>query len=163
MPFSPKRRFNFFNYLVRYGPAELCGTIFAYVGSFITYRRTGSEIWAAYGATIFEDIGFYGTVFVRDVRNDYKTAKKEGRSYGWRGVLYTVVRLIAEFGIAEFLDSLIVRPASIGIATHLLGRKLGVLIGKIIADFIFYFTCIFCRWITMRFQIYMSGKKANLN
>jgi hypothetical protein len=46
--------------------------------------------------------------------------------------------ILLEFGPAEVLDSTIVRPLAMGLATSYLGRERGVPLGKIISDLIFY-------------------------
>ena len=46
--------------------------------------------------------------------------------------------IAAEFGLAEILDSLIIRPASTWFAASVLGDGFGVLVGKLAADVIFY-------------------------
>jgi hypothetical protein len=116
-------------WIARYGPAEVVGTVCAWAGSWIVYRLTRSEVAAAYGAAMGENCGFYGVMILREHRRD-RAAN--------RTLVQTMSRLLLEFGPAELLDSFLIRPAAMGIATHALGRGVGVIVGKLIADVTFY-------------------------
>ena len=43
-----------------------------------------------------------------------------------------------EFGPAEILDTGLIRPLTMGVGTRLVGRMLGVPLGKLAADVTFY-------------------------
>ena len=94
-------------WLKRYGPAEIIGTIGAYSGSFLTYKITNNRVIAAYGATMGENLGFYGTIFIRELRKDYGTAKLDHGEYKLGDLLRTITNLFIDFGLAEILDSLL--------------------------------------------------------
>lgn len=130
-------------WLYRYGPAEMIGTTTAYIGFFSIQKLTDNDIAAAYAGTMGENIGYYGTMIVREITHDLKAAKKEGRKYGLFEVMKTASKLFIEFGPAEVLDSLIIRPASMGFGSKLLGKGVGVLVGKVAADISFYIPTIF--------------------
>jgi hypothetical protein len=105
------------SWLRRYAPAELCGLLGAVAGYLLALAATGHAAPAAYAAAAGENIGFYG--FLR--------ARRVG----------SVRALVVEFGPAEVLDSALVRPACMALATAALG-PLGVLAGKLAADLVFY-------------------------
>ena len=47
--------------------------------------------------------------------------------------------LVAEFGVAELLDTLLIRPAALMLGVWLLPDPLwGLLAGKVVADIVFY-------------------------
>ena len=126
------------DWLRRYGPAELAGVAAALLGSWLVHAWTGSEIAAAFGGSLGENVGFYGVIIGREIRADRHARVTIGRRYGireWRG---TALNLVVEFGAAELLDSCLLRPLAMGVGTSILGRELGVIAGKIVADITFY-------------------------
>ena len=122
------------HWLARYGPPEILGTITALLGSLALFRLTRSNIAAAYGGALGENIGFYGLIVVRQILHDRRTSDR----YGAAAAMRTFARLLAEFGPAEALDSLLIRPLAMGLGTRWLGRGIGVIAGKIAADVTFY-------------------------
>lgn len=138
------------HWLARYGPAEILGTITALAGSFAVFHLTHNNIAAAYGGAMGENVGFYGLIITRQILRDRRSTD----SYGPRGAARTIARLLAEFGPAEALDSLLTRPLAMGLATRWLGRGVGVIAGKIAADVTFYLPVIasyeFQRWVGNR-------------
>ncbi len=122
----------------RYGPAELVAATTAIIGYFFTLGLTGGEIAAAFGGAIGDNIGYYGTLLSRDFKQDQRKALERGESYGAQGRLRTIKNLFLEFGASEVLDLGIIRPLTMGLGARYIGRGLGVLIGKLVADVIFY-------------------------
>jgi hypothetical protein len=76
-----------------------------------------------------------------------------------RGRVVLVLRdLVLEFGLAEALDTLLVRPALMYAAGRLLSDALlGVFVGKLAADVIFYFPTIAAYELRRK---YIRGAKA---
>jgi hypothetical protein len=134
----------------RYGPAEVIGSVMAVAGAFvapeITAILTGSnpqyawvrDVAVAYGGTIGENLGFYSVIISRELRSDRRNLIERGSHYGLRAATGTVWNLLMEFGPAEILDSLVVRPLAMGTGASLLGLGSGVFAGKIVADIGFY-------------------------
>jgi hypothetical protein len=86
----------------------------------------GMPAATAYAATIGEGIAFYAVLLIRDVR------RRPGVARAVRG-------LVLEFGPAELLDTLAVRPGAMLLGPWLLGSvTFGVLAGKVAADLVFY-------------------------
>jgi hypothetical protein len=113
-------------WLGRYAPAEMLAILTAYAGFHLVQMLTGSLGAAGYGAAIGENVGFYGMLLARD-----SLASKTG--------MVSVIRnLFVEFGFAELLDSLIIRPLATIAAVILLGPLAGVIVGKLTADLVFY-------------------------
>jgi len=139
-------------WLARYGAAELVGTGSALLGAYVVHALTGSEIAAAYGGTMGENLGFYGVIIGREVRSDYQRHRGAGRAYGARQWLQTASSLVLEFGFAEVLDSALVRPLAMAAGTHYLGRGWGVPAGKLAADLIFYVPVIVSYELRRRFE-----------
>lgn len=83
-------------------------------------------------ATIVSGIGFYG-VLALGVHGEQR------RAGAARPRRRTLVLLIAEFGPAELLDSLLVRPTAIWHALALISTDgVAVIVGKVAADVVFY-------------------------
>ncbi|MEV4622270.1 hypothetical protein AB0J74_26600 [Asanoa sp. NPDC049573] len=110
------------DWLARYAPAEAAGI----TGALLAAAAVDSPEAAAVAGTVGETVGFYATILVRDLRAGGRPA--------------AVVRdLAVEFGAAEVLDTLLVRPAAMYLATRALGTATaGVVAGKLAADAVFY-------------------------
>ncbi len=109
----------------RYAVAEVAGLVCALVAA-VAVGRTAGPAAAAIAGTLGEGVGFYGVILLRELRR---------HGPNWR-----VARgLVVEFGLAEVADTLAVRPLAMYAATVLAGDTLvGVLVGKVAADVVFY-------------------------
>lgn len=120
-------------WLRRYGPAELIAFAGALAGYALLEAMTASHVAAAYGAALGDNLGYYGFIVAREIR-----AKVVGHPHPVRGAIRVCRGLALEFGPAELLDSTIVRPACVAVATGTFGTALGVLVAKVAADLVFY-------------------------
>jgi ornithine decarboxylase len=119
-------------WLLRYGPAEVAGTAGAILAA-TAIDRFAVDAATAYAGAIGEGIAFYAVLLIRDLRRQRATG---GRHGAWRR---TARDLVVEFGPAEALDTLVVRPLAMYLATVSLGATwLGVPAGKVAADVVFY-------------------------
>jgi len=124
----------------RYLPAEIAGTIAALAAAWTVRAASGSLVSAAVAATLGESLGYYGCMAVR-VAFRYDACHRHHRAPGrhWLTGTRTVRDLLIEFGPAELVDGLLVRPSSMYLATSLLGDfTAGIVAGKLAADVIFY-------------------------
>jgi hypothetical protein len=122
-------------WLKRYVPAELVAAPCALLSGLAVGQLTGSSAAAALAATWGENVGFYGLMIGRELVRRRTLRALPG-----------VVRALAlEFGPAEALDSLLLRPAAVyaglALAPH---PALGMLAGKLAADVTFYLPAIAC-------------------
>jgi hypothetical protein len=127
-------------WLSRYLPAEIIATITALAGAFAVHQFSGSLVLAAIGGTIGENIGYYGYFVVQETARHYAGHRQHPPL---RRILLTAAKtlrdLLVEFGPAEALDSLLVRPFCMFVGPQLLGHfGLGILLGKLAADAVFY-------------------------
>jgi hypothetical protein len=127
----------------RYGASEIVGTLGAYVGYFTVLGMTQNPVASAYGGSIGESVGFFGVMLIRDIVADRATAQRRLESYGTKGMSATIRGLFLEFGPAELLDTALVGPLAMGIASYYLGPWLGILVGKLASDAAFYGYAIF--------------------
>ena len=127
-------------WVIRYGPAEICGTITALLGAWIGHSASGSLVVAAVSGTIGENIGYYGYSVTREVLHCFRQNHLHARSKrllltAW----HTLRNMLIEFGPAELLDSFLVRPASFYVLPLLTNNFFaGIIAGKLLADVVFY-------------------------
>jgi hypothetical protein len=118
----------------RYLPAEAAGLLTAAAGALIAHRLTGSAATTAIVASNCEAIGYYGTVGLSDLRRHRRAG---GRAL--QAMLRTMRDLAVEFGPAEVVDSVLVRPALMYAGPILTGHLIsGTVAGKVAADVVFY-------------------------
>lgn len=98
------------------------------------------RVLAAVAGTVGEFIGFYGLIATVEWR------RERTRGYGWRLTTISTARLLlAEFGLIEVLDSTAVRPLFMYLGPGITGGLgTGTLLGKLMADVVFYGVAIVC-------------------
>jgi hypothetical protein len=115
-------------WLRRYLPAELIGTLLALLCAWLAAALTDSPAATALAGTWGENLGFYGLMLAREL-----TLR------GVRRLPTVVCELVLEFGLAESLDSLLLRPALMYAGMRLAqSPALGIVAGKLAADIVFY-------------------------
>lgn len=118
-------------WLRRYGPAELLSLAATLSGSWLVLAITDSVLLAAVAGTWAEGLAYYGLI----VGCELWAAMRQSPQVALRRLR----RLLIEFGPAELLDSLLVRPAALAAGMALLSSPmLGALAGKLAADLVFY-------------------------
>ena len=148
--------------LRRYLPAEIAGTTMALLGVTLALRLDQSLATAAVVGVWSEACGFYGAMIIQDWRTALSdraplTAELAPKGLGRStqpttccrvvvsvrqtiGFLSRLLRnLLLEFGVAELLDPLILRPALLILAMQLIPNlSLAFIAGKLTADLVFY-------------------------
>ncbi|MCL3861117.1 hypothetical protein [Actinotalea sp. K2] len=124
-------------WLRRYLPNEIAGTLGAVGGAWLAYRMSGSLVVAAGAGTVAEAVAFYGVAYARALRVELRAHRSVARRHA---VLRTAALTVVEFGPAEVVDSLLVRPGLLWIGPMLTGTTpvVGWLLGKLAADAVFY-------------------------
>ncbi|MGH3583935.1 MAG: hypothetical protein ACRDUB_20270 [Mycobacterium sp.] len=138
----------------RYLPLELAGWVGELGSAWIAYALTGSLAVAAVVATVGSAVSYYIPAYVNAVRWSWPTLPPGSRRAKLAMSNLLAVRSITvEFGAAEALDSVFLRPVLYYAAPVLLGNVwLGWVVGGFAADAIFYLCTIFCyerfgRWL----------------
>lgn len=130
---APRRR-GFLFWVVRYLPAEIAGTAAMVVAGLLVTIWTDNPAAIALAALLGEIVGFYAVLAVTIYAEQAQVASTLRGAIGRTGML-----LVAEFGVAELLDTLLIRPAALMLGVWLLPDPLwGLLAGKVVADIIFY-------------------------
>ena len=125
-------------WIQRYAPGEIVGLAGALLGWSVISAATESAVAAAYGASLGESLGFYGTIVLREMIQGAYAAGARRAPYGPAQVAATWRGLVIEFGPAELADLLALRPLAMWVGTRALGHPLGVVAGKLLADLAFY-------------------------
>lgn len=148
----------------RYLPAEVFATIGALLGAGVTYYLTDNRFFSAYVGTMGENIGYYGFIIIRDFVISFQNHKQNGVKFGFRSFVKNIRNLILEFGFSETLDSMIVRPFCMYVVPLFVGNYvIGVFIGKIIADIIFYIPTIIAYELKKEYLIDEIDSDSNTN
>jgi hypothetical protein len=124
----------------RYLPGEIAGTTCEMGGAAITYAMTGSLTASALAATIGACVGWYAAVYVAAVRTAYRAQRAAAvRSRMLVANALALRSIVVEFGPAEVLDSLFVRPLAFYYGPILFdGNVAGWIFAKLVADVGFY-------------------------
>ena len=118
-------------WLGRYAPPEVAAIVGALLGALVGVRL-GGAVGGAVGGTVGEYLAFYAVVVGRELRAERATAAP-------RSLHQVLVDLLVEFGPAEALDSLLVRPLAMYAGPVVTGDLIsGTVAGKVAADLVFY-------------------------
>ena len=129
----------------RYLPCEIAGTVGELGGAAVAYLATGSLAAAAITATIGASAGYYAAAYVSALRWSYLA---NARRRLWSRVLMAnllALRSVAvEFGPAELIDSVAVRPVAFYVGPLIFDNTVvGWIFGKLVSDVAFYLCAIF--------------------
>lgn len=116
----------------RYLPAEVAAVLGLLVAAGLGRLWSLAPPGLALVASLTSGVGFYAVLAVGVHREQRRVgAPRPGRR--------TAFLLVAEFGPSELLDSLLVRPGAMWLALVLLDSDgAALLLGKIVADLVFY-------------------------
>jgi hypothetical protein len=139
------RRKKLAEWVRRYLPCEIAGTVGELGGAAVAYKISGSLGLAAVVATIGASVGYYAAAYVAAVRIAYR-AHQPLRTMQRVFIANALAMrsVVVEFGPAEILDSLIIRPAAYYLGPVLFGGTVaGWIVAKLVADVGFYVLAIF--------------------
>jgi hypothetical protein len=128
----------------RYLPCEIAGTIAELGGAAIAYQATGSLAAAAIIATIGASAGYYSAAYVTAVRWSYRGNNRQ--RWPARVLMSNLLALrsvVVEFGPAELIDSIAVRPVAFYVGPQIFDNMIaGWIVAKLISDLAFYLIAI---------------------
>ena len=130
-------------WVMRYLPPEVLGTVAAVASAWLAYAVSDSLVVAAVAGTLGESAGYYALVVVRGARGHVRSARVQRMPRRtrrmWATTWLTARAVAAEFGPAELVDTVVVRPTLLFAASAALGATpAGWLAGKLAADAVFY-------------------------
>jgi hypothetical protein len=128
----------------RYLPCEIAGTVGELGGAAVAYAATGSLAAAAITATIGASAGYYATAYVTALHCSYRD--HEHRRWPSRLLMANLLALrsvTVEFGPAELIDSAAVRPFAFYAGPLIFDNTIvGWIFGKVVSDVAFYLCAI---------------------
>ncbi len=130
-------------WLKRYLPAEVVGTVTAVAAASIANAFQHNLLLVAYAGSLGEAIGFYSTVLIQNIVRASKRHRIANTRFSLAHLPKIVVNIVLEFGPAGVIDGLLLRPFFMYVFPILLHNfTLGILLGKIAGDITFYFLVI---------------------
>jgi hypothetical protein len=121
-------------WITRYLPAEIVGTAAMVIAGLGVTLWTENPAAIALAALVGEIIGFYAVLAVTICLEQRLVAASWRRAAVRTGLL-----LVAEFGVAELLDTFLIRPVALVAGVWFFADPLwGLLAGKVVADIAFY-------------------------
>ncbi|WP_024448417.1 hypothetical protein [Mycolicibacterium iranicum] len=129
----------------RYLPCEIAGTAAEFGAAALTYLATGSLALAAVAATVGASIGYYAAAYISALRWSFRDqAHRQGARRVAVSSLLALRSVAVEFGPAELIDSVAVRPLAFYVGPMMFGNVLaGWIFGKLVSDAAFYACAIF--------------------
>lgn len=124
----------------RYLPCEIAGTVGELGGAAVAYLATGSLAAAAITATIGASAGYYAAAYGNALRWSYRDhAHRRWPSRLLMSNLLALRSVAVEFGPAELIDSIAVRPVAFYVGPLIFDNTIvGWIFGKLISDLAFY-------------------------
>ncbi len=130
-------------WLKRYLPAEILSIIATLISSVLTFKLTNSHLTTALVGTWVGNIGYFGYILLSDIYVTNKELMLKNKQYTFKTFGKNLSALFVEFGIAEFFDSLFVRPALMYyLPIWVNDISWGVILAKFAADITFYIPAI---------------------
>lgn len=120
----------------RYGLAEVLGTVALVLAALLVRQATGSLVLAALAGSMAEAGWFYGALLLKEWRRERTQARADGCAP--RPLRELAHDLLLEFGAAERVDGLLLRPLCLWLGLRWTGGWPGLLAGKLVADLLFY-------------------------
>jgi len=121
-------------WVARYLPAEIVGTAAMVLAGLTVTLWTDAPALIALAGLLGESIGFYSVLAITIYAEQSSVTPTRRRAAG-----RTLLLLAAEFGAAELLDTLLIRPAALMLGVWLIPDPMwGLLAGKVVADIVFY-------------------------
>jgi hypothetical protein len=123
----------------RYLPAELFSLIVTMFTATVTFHMTGSGMTTALVSTWIGTGVYFGYILLMDVREARRQRHANGHAYTFATFAANIRALLVEFGLAELVDLLVIRPALMYYLPIWFGSlALGTLVAKVAADLTFY-------------------------
>ena len=155
-PFNGSIKIKAKKWLKRFLSAEIIGTITAVAASYIAHYAAKNLIVAAYAGSIGETLGFYTTIIIQDVLIEQRKLKSVNKTLSFKIFIYILRNILFDFGFAEIIDSLFIRPFCMFIfPLWIKNYPIGILAGKIASDICFYVPVI----ISYELRIFFQRKK----
>lgn len=132
---------NFKEWFDRYKYSELAATSAALLAS--QFYHIFSGLTTAYLITFAEYFAFYGVMIYISFKEKASQRKDQNQKISFKEILTLIRNLLLEFGYPAILDILFIRPFCMYWLPTFAGNYfVGIVLGKITADIVFYFLTI---------------------
>ncbi|WP_377122737.1 hypothetical protein [Mucilaginibacter antarcticus] len=123
----------------RYLPAEVISTAVTVLSAWFIKQQGGSALTIALVGTWTGNITYFGYIIAADIRRSIAVQKQQHLPYTKRNLATDLRGVFVEFGLAEILDSLLIRPAMMYFVPRIVpGFTAGIIAAKLAADLLFY-------------------------
>lgn len=127
----------------RYLPAEILSILATLFSAWLAFSLTNNGVTTALAGTWGGNIAYFGYILISDIIISVNGCKLDGKSYSFKNFTLNLRALVVEFGVAELVDSLLIRPALMYYLPIWMGNlTAGILVAKIAADVTFYIPAI---------------------
>jgi len=127
------------DWIRRYLLADIISTILSIFAAWLIMKSSDDRVLAAFIGSAVASLSFYLLMAFIDIQKSLKKHKQDGTAYKMKSFLIDFRNLIIEFGPAEILDVIAVRPFFMYFIPLMIGDFIiGTFIGKLIADIIFF-------------------------
>ena len=127
----------------RYLPAEVLSLAATLAAGGATFAFAHNRTATALAATWAGNVAYFGCILLQDIHTTRRTRHAVGKDYTAKIFGKNIRALVVEFGAAEVLDSLLVRPLLMYYLPLWLGSLSGgILAAKLAADVTFYIPAI---------------------
>lgn len=129
----------------RYLPCEVAGTVGEFGAAALVYVATDSLAAAAVAASVGASGGYYAAAYVSALRWSHRDQAHRPAAARLVVAALLALRSVAiEFGPAEVIDSIAVRPLAFYLGPALFGNvAAGWVFGKLVSDVAFYTCAVF--------------------
>ena len=125
-------------WFIRYLPPEITGIIFGLGGAWLCHAFALNPVITAFVGTWAENLGFYLYAVSREARKYYLIHRGDGDAT-WKILWKTLRNLLLEFGVAEGVDSFIVRPFLLyEVPKYISNFTFAIFVGMMCANVAFY-------------------------
>jgi hypothetical protein len=130
-------------WLKRYLPAEILSILVTLLCAWFAHKATGNMVTTALAGTWGGNVAYFGYILLSDVVQNLRVCKIQGIPYSTALFFNNLRDLFFEFGLAELIDSFLIRPALMFYFPIWFGNlTIGILVAKITADVTFYIPAI---------------------
>ncbi len=127
----------------RYFPAEVLSTCVTLLVALLVRNNGGGVLAVTLASTWSGNITYFGYILIADILRSVAAHKKAGKKYNLASLGVNLRSLVIEFGLAEALDSLLIRPLVMYYVPYLFSDfNTGIIAAKLLADVIFYIPAI---------------------
>lgn len=127
----------------RYLPAEVLSTAITLVSAWLVHQQGGGALTVALVSTWSGNISYFGYILTADILGSIRAHRIANKQFTATSAMVNLRSLVIEFGLAEAMDSLLIRPLIMYYVPLIIADfTSGILLAKLAADTVFYIPAI---------------------